>query len=223
MSRAPRARRTQAQRTAETRQALLDAAHDAVVELGYRATTTTEVAHRAGVSLGALLHHFPTKTDLVVAAAEHAFTRRQAEYLDAMAAFAQGSGKYAGSGKLDASVDLLWTMMSGPGFAVCMELVVAARSDAVLAAAFAEVNTRFLAACEQSYARLWTGPDGTPDPAFPPVGFHLVWALMEGLAVSRLVPGHRWHPAEEVIGTIKALLHLGVEALRQAPPTLLEE
>ena len=50
-------RRTQAERTATTRAALLAATVDVLVERGYRATTTQDVARRAGVSYGALLHH----------------------------------------------------------------------------------------------------------------------------------------------------------------------
>ena len=49
-------RRTQAQRSASTRTALLDATVACLVESGFSATTTTEVTRRAGVSLGALLH-----------------------------------------------------------------------------------------------------------------------------------------------------------------------
>ncbi|MFD3701862.1 TetR/AcrR family transcriptional regulator [Nocardia sp. NPDC058658] len=62
-----RTRRTQVERREETRRILLDAAFDALVEFGFRGTTTSEVAHRAGVSLGALLHHFPTKAELLTA------------------------------------------------------------------------------------------------------------------------------------------------------------
>src|SRR5260370_2151944 len=79
-----RPRRTQAERTAATRGALLDATFDSIVELGYGATTTTEVAHRAGVSLGALLHHFPTKAELLSAAVGHAFDRRRWEFRKAV-------------------------------------------------------------------------------------------------------------------------------------------
>ena len=60
-----RVRRTQAERTASTRAALLAATVDSLVERGYRGTTTSDVARRAGVSYGALLHHYPTKADVL--------------------------------------------------------------------------------------------------------------------------------------------------------------
>ena len=61
-------RRTQAERTAETTAKLLDATADCLVERGYAGTSTVEVCRRAGVSRGALVHHFPSKDDLVAAA-----------------------------------------------------------------------------------------------------------------------------------------------------------
>jgi AcrR family transcriptional regulator len=57
------ARRT-ASEAAETRRALLDAARALFTERGYAGTTTTEVVREAGVTRGALYHHFRDKTDL---------------------------------------------------------------------------------------------------------------------------------------------------------------
>ena len=54
---------------AATRAALLEATVQCLITQGFGGTTTTEVAHRAGVSPGALLHHFPAKADLLCAAA----------------------------------------------------------------------------------------------------------------------------------------------------------
>ena len=57
----PRQRRTQAERTTETRRRVLDAAVECLIDRGYAKTTVEEVARRAGVSLGAERHHFPSK------------------------------------------------------------------------------------------------------------------------------------------------------------------
>jgi AcrR family transcriptional regulator len=63
-----RKRRTQEERSAETRQRLLEATIDLLIERGYARLTTADIATRAGVSNGARVHHFPTKEELVVAA-----------------------------------------------------------------------------------------------------------------------------------------------------------
>lgn len=62
-----RRRRTQAERTDTTKRKLIDAAIKVMRERGYGGLTTLEVAEVAGVSRGALLHHFPSRHDLVVA------------------------------------------------------------------------------------------------------------------------------------------------------------
>jgi AcrR family transcriptional regulator len=58
-------RRTQAQRRATTRRALLDAARSLFAEKGYHGTAAEEIVGRAGLTRGALYHHFEDKKDLV--------------------------------------------------------------------------------------------------------------------------------------------------------------
>ena len=50
---------------------LLDAALRVIRTKGYNATTVDELCAAAGVTKGAFFHHFKTKDDLAVAAAEH--------------------------------------------------------------------------------------------------------------------------------------------------------
>ena len=57
-------KRTQADRRAMTRQALLTAARQAFVENGYAGAATEAVVRRAGVTRGALYYHFPDKAAL---------------------------------------------------------------------------------------------------------------------------------------------------------------
>ena len=64
----PKPRRTQQERSAETKRRLLAATIDLLIERGYARLTVADIAKRAGVSNGARVHHFPTKEALVVAA-----------------------------------------------------------------------------------------------------------------------------------------------------------
>ncbi len=66
-------RRTQAERTQETRKRILDAAVRVLSKKGYAQFRTADVAKVAGVSRGAQLHHFATKEKLVYATMEHVF------------------------------------------------------------------------------------------------------------------------------------------------------
>ncbi|MGC1375369.1 MAG: TetR/AcrR family transcriptional regulator [Anaerolineales bacterium] len=47
-----------------TRQAILDAAYSLVIEQGYAATSMRQVAERAGLALGSIYNHFPSKGDV---------------------------------------------------------------------------------------------------------------------------------------------------------------
>ena len=69
-----------AERLARTRERLLDAVFEALSESGYAGTTTTEVARRSGLTRGAQLHHFGTKGEMMVAAAQHMTARARAAF-----------------------------------------------------------------------------------------------------------------------------------------------
>jgi AcrR family transcriptional regulator len=62
--------RTQAERSAATRQALETAARRLWGERGYAEVSTPEIAEAAGVTRGAMYHQFPDKTALFVAVLE---------------------------------------------------------------------------------------------------------------------------------------------------------
>jgi len=135
-----RAPRTQQQRREETRRALLDAAVQSLIEVGFARTTTLEVQRRADVSRGALLHHFPSKAELLVAAVDHLAEMRARE-MKAFAsqlpperaerddAGASGETVPGGDPRTGAVLDLLWQCFSGTFFKVSMELRTAARTD----------------------------------------------------------------------------------------------
>jgi len=68
-------RRTQAERTAETRRRILDAVVASIAEVGFQRTTATEIARRAGVTWGAVQHHFGAKGGILEAVLEDTFER----------------------------------------------------------------------------------------------------------------------------------------------------
>lgn len=58
-----------------TRNAICAATVNCLVEFGYGETTLARVVERAGLSNGALLHHFPSKEHLMTATAQYLFGR----------------------------------------------------------------------------------------------------------------------------------------------------
>src|SRR5437868_6497623 len=110
MPEAARAPRTQQQRRDETRRALLDAAVESLIDVGFARTTTLEVQRRANVSRGALLHHFPSKAELLVAAVDHLAGMRAHE-LKLLAG--QLPNEHDGRARTNAVLELLWQCFSG--------------------------------------------------------------------------------------------------------------
>jgi AcrR family transcriptional regulator len=133
---AERVRTPQQERSRATRQRLLEAALDCLVEYGWAGSTTTVVAEKAGVSRGAQLHHFPTRASLVLAAVEHLSERRAYEIRAEAAALPPGA-------RLDGAVDMLVAGFTGPLFAAALEVWVAARTDPELRAALVPLEARF--------------------------------------------------------------------------------
>ena len=60
-----------AERRTNAREALLNAAFSVIRKNGYSATSVDELCRAASVTKGAFFHHFKTKDDLAVAAADH--------------------------------------------------------------------------------------------------------------------------------------------------------
>lgn len=73
-----RIRRAQAERSDATKRQILDAAARLIVRKGYAELRVADVAKEAAVSVGAQLHHFPSKDSLVVAVIEDAFAQAAA-------------------------------------------------------------------------------------------------------------------------------------------------
>ncbi|HET6504598.1 MAG TPA: TetR/AcrR family transcriptional regulator [Amycolatopsis sp.] len=126
--------RTQAQRREQTRNALLDATIECLVQLGYARTSVQEICARAGVSKGAAQHHFTDKATLMAAAVEHLTTRRMAALTDFL------DGVPDGADSIPAAIDLLWVGYSGDLATAATELWVAARTDPALRAAIRPVD-----------------------------------------------------------------------------------
>lgn len=200
-------RRTQAERTAATRAALLTATVDTLVDRGYRGTTTTDVARRAGVSPGALLHHFPTKADLLSAAVEHLFEQRLGDFRKAMADLPESATR------ADAAIDVLWSMFSGPTFTAWLELWVAARTDDELRDAIATVDRDFMVASEDAFREVFA-EETVANPDLPRYAVATVFTFLTGMATSALVPGAHVLPDEELLAVFKMLVN---PALPPAP------
>lgn len=70
-----RARRSHAERTAETRARVIAAVVESIADVGFHRTTAAEITRRAGVTWGAVQHHFGGKDGILLAVLEDSFAR----------------------------------------------------------------------------------------------------------------------------------------------------
>ncbi len=123
---------TQAQRSAATRQALIEATLDLLVDRGWAGITSVAVCERAGLTRGAFVHHFDGLPDLFAAALD-------ARYADLSAAARIGT-------RPTTIVELLgriWESVTAADFKVVIEAWLAAANDPALREAIGPVVERF--------------------------------------------------------------------------------
>ncbi|MBE4753114.1 TetR/AcrR family transcriptional regulator [Corallococcus sp. ZKHCc1 1396] len=120
--------RQEQERSRVTRQKLMAAAIDVLVEQGWAGATTGAIAERAGVSRGACQHHFPTRAVLVAAAVEHVFRQQVEEILRRAKDLPERRRR------VEPLLNLLSDVHAGPLFKAATHLWVAAVADAELKA-----------------------------------------------------------------------------------------
>jgi AcrR family transcriptional regulator len=175
-SASPRGRREE--RTATSRTRILDAAVACLVESGYSGATTLRIQARAGVSRGRLLHHFPSRDELLVAASRHLAVerlRRTGARIDELAGT-------SGPERLDRAIELMWETFSEPQFWAAVELWTAARTRAELRAALLPEEREIGAAIRAGMDRFY-GPDLVAHPAYPQVR-DLLFTSMRGVGLA---------------------------------------
>lgn len=144
-------RRTQAMRSAATRRKLLEATLDALMSSGYTRMTTAEIAERAGVSRGALMHHYASKDDLVAAACQH-LLRQATQDIRAQACRVE-----AGELTLSGFLDSLWSQFSGRLFYITLEHVTEARHNGDLRGKMIPVVREFHGALDEIWREFFRG------------------------------------------------------------------
>lgn len=148
---AARMRRTQEQRSADTQRRLMEATINALYEQGYARITTSEIAERAGVSRGALMHHYATKEELVTVSVEKLLDESTEEIRTWLGRVRSGDLK------LDDFLDHLWEMYSGRLLFVTIEHITEARHNETLRQSLIPVVREFHAALDATWREFFHG------------------------------------------------------------------
>jgi len=127
-------RRTQEQRTADTRAALFEAAVRAISRLGYTRASNAVIADEAGVSRGAITHHFASRAAFIADVVRWVFDAEVIAYRELQ------SERQIGS-RVSDWPRISWEVLSRPSGVAVLEIFVASRSDPDLAALIKPVQT----------------------------------------------------------------------------------
>jgi AcrR family transcriptional regulator len=143
-------------RSRATRRRLLETTVRCLAEHGWEASTVGFIAAEAGISRGAVLHHFPTREALILAALEHMFAERAA-LLDALP---DPAG--AGPDRVHAAVAGLVDAIGGELFRAALQVWTVAAADPELRAAVVPLERHFARGVHRRAVRLLGVDDGDP-------------------------------------------------------------
>lgn len=166
--------------TLGTRERILDAAVTIVIEQGTARATTLEVQRRAGVSRGALLHHFPTHADLLSATVEGLVKRNEEAVLASLA-------KLEGTRDVvERAIRVLAIASVQPAYLAELELWAVSRTDPDLRATLAEAERRARKDSERVLKTLFEASDSSPMQASV---IAMTIEFLRGLALSGVLRG----------------------------------
>ena len=178
----------QADRTARSKELILDATIKCLLAEGYAATTTTKVQAMAGVTRGRLLHHFPSKSDLLTAAVARLGERRLGRHLEDRTdelsrTLVRKRPPAAEVGpRSEWAVTTLWAGLMHSSFFTALELWGAARTDEALAKKV-RVHEKTVLERVRDNARELFGPVISASPMYDHM-FDVVFSSMRGMAVT---------------------------------------
>ncbi|MCK1299245.1 helix-turn-helix transcriptional regulator [Bradyrhizobium sp. 24] len=129
-------RRSQADRSAAARAALVAAATTVLSEQGYARATSVAIAEQADLSTGALHHHFATKEDLFMSVLDDVTTHVIALFSDLR------EEQFADAGLAAATVESLWAFYGAGAYRAVWEINIGWRSDKSLCNRFADHRWR---------------------------------------------------------------------------------
>lgn len=125
--------RSNKDRSSETQKKILLSAVDCLCDVGYTGTSVNMVAKHAGISKGAMLHHFATKSDLMISVAKFCVdfnSKLRHKYV------AETS---KGSGIMSRLVRSSRKLIEHPSYVALMEIMMATRNDLEIKTRFSEV------------------------------------------------------------------------------------
>ncbi|MEO8176337.1 MAG: TetR/AcrR family transcriptional regulator [Sphingomicrobium sp.] len=192
----------QALKSAQTRARLIESTIRCLVKFGYAGTTTPKVASEAGLSRGAMLHHFENGGALMQATIAELLDRRLRAFRRAVT---------SPSSDVRTLVRTYWKQLLSPAFVAFIELAIAARTDVSLARILEPAQAEFRERWYELAVQLF--PAWQEDRKAFDLALALTQNTVEGMAINRLIHGCE----EAMIDPVLDNLEAQIVALRPQP------
>ena len=168
----------QALKSAQTRARLIEATIRCLIEFGYSSTTTLKVASEAGLSRGAMLHHFENGGALMQATIAELMERRLRGFRRAVENPAPD---------VRTLVRTYWKQLLSPTFTAFVELAIASRTDQALADILEPAQAQFRDRWHELAIQLF--PEWQQDRRSFDLALALTQNTIEGMAINRMIHG----------------------------------
>ncbi|MFC6198472.1 TetR/AcrR family transcriptional regulator [Ponticaulis profundi] len=161
------------------REKLIASAISCLYNDGYSAATTLNVQKKAGVSRGALVHHFPTRADLLIAVAKKIIEEQTKFYISELEKIGDNRERYL------QIIAIAWKALKKPSGMALLEILLGCRSDEDLSVRLAPVIRDLTAFQRQGMWYLAKGA-GATDRAAVQSANDLCLAALRGLSIQLL-------------------------------------
>ena len=168
----------QSHKSSLTRDRIVIATLEAIVQFGYESTTMVKIAKLASVSQGSMQYHFPAKIDAIKAAISYLLAKRLNDHQQDL------ETRPDESDAMGYSIEVYWRHLNEGHYVAYQDLVIAARTHPELAEVLKPAYQRFIKTWRQDAQKLVPEWEGKKDM------FELICDIgqyqMEGLAYGRL-------------------------------------
>lgn len=175
----------QAQKSSEMRSAILETATAYIARHGYSRTTLAVIASKAGISRGAITHHYASKVELAAAVLDHIFQKRMKLFLKRTKSLTEKQRVEENLG-----VEVAWEIYDSREYKAYLQINAATLTDP-------DLYKMFVPKVQQHESIWWEASRGVfaewekNEPLLSVTG-DLLKAVLDGMLFNR----HIWHDPE---------------------------
>ena len=206
---APQRGRTQAERSTETRQKIIQAAARIILESGFKKASLGQIAAEAGVTTGAIQHHFGDKAGILFAIIETSFGQHSTRVSTL------NTEKGDLEHRISQFIEIVWDGYSDPLYWATLEIIMNMKDDSEFTERVMSSVSRFNSFID----RMWMGTfwDTPASREHHIAACRFLFRTLNGLAIERTVSPNTFETK-----TAFALLNMVIKQLLSENATLPE-